>query len=202
MLFKFFETADSTFMSMGVHHQLDLCARLHLAGIYTEFAMTRDVVKQGRFRGWRQVPPTVSVTLVVPREKNQVLLDMDQTDLQTPMMQASILGREAHSYFASIKMGFGAIKNNGTDSDPRITFDADPTGWTGTSPLVMSFSVPSLALVHLEDPEDMTVAFSFRSSCQTIDLVPILGIFLHIFTAPLMDTSGPRGASWVMLPTL
>ena len=188
MFFTLLENTKSTFMLMGLHYHQDLCTQLHLAGIYTVSAMAGVVVRQGRFQGWRQVPPTVSVTLVVPRAKIQVLLGMDQAELLTPMMHASVQGRSGHSSYSSIKMGFGRVRNSGTGSDPRITFDIDPAGWAGTSPLVVSFSVPSWTL-HVENPENMVVALSLRTSPQTVHLVPKFGMCLHIFKARMMDTS-------------
>jgi len=188
MFIALLEKTKSPFMLMGLHYHQELCAQLYLAGVYTVYAMAKEVAKQGRFKGWSQVPPTVSVTLVVPRESIQALLDMDQAKLPNAIMQASLQGRSAHSSFSSIKVGFGRVRNIGTDSDPRITFDADSTGWAGSSPLVVTFSLPSWAL-HVEAPEDMIIALSFRSSPQTIHLVPKFGMALHVYKARLMDTS-------------
>ena len=188
MFFALLETTKSNFMLTGFHYHQELCAQLYLAGIYTVHAIVKDVDKEGPFQEWRWVPPVVSVTLVVPRENVQILLDMDRAELSTPMMQASVQGRSAYSSYSSIKVGFGKVKSSGTDSDPRITFDADPTGLAGSSPLVVSFSLPSWALL-VEDPEDMTISLSFRASPQTAYLVPKLGLALHVFTARLMDTS-------------
>ena len=188
MFIALLEKTKSTFMVMGMHYHQELCAQLHLAGIYTVYAMTKEVTKQGRFEGWSQVPPTVFVTLVVPRERIQVLLDMDRAKLSAPIMQASLQGRGAHSSFSSIKVGFGTVRNCGTDSNPRITFDADPSGWAGSSPLVVSFSLPSWTL-HVEAPGNMIVALSLRSSPQNTRLIPKFGMSLHIYTARLMDTS-------------
>lgn len=185
IFFMLLENTKSTFMMMGLHYHQDLCTQLHLAGIYTVSAMMRDIAKKGRFRGWRHVPPAVSVTLVVPREKLQVLLDMNQAELATPMMQASLQTLSAHSSFSSIKVGFGKVKNSGTNSDPRITFDADPTGWAGSSPLAVSFSLPSWTL----DQEDVVIALSLRTSPWTLQLIPKLGLYLNVFTARLTDTS-------------
>lgn len=188
MFFALLEKTKSSIMNMALHYHQDLCAQLYLAGIHTVYALTKEVTKQGRFRGWRRVPPTVSVSLVVPRESIQVLLDMDRTKLLTPMMQASLKGKSADCSFSSIKVGFGKVKNSGTDSEPRIIFDPDPTGWTGSSPLVVSFSLPSWIL-HVDDPENMMIALSLRSSPQTIHLIPKLGISFLVHTARLMDTS-------------
>jgi len=186
-------TLDVFFMLLekvrsGILYHQDLCAQLHLAGIYTAFAMSKDVAKQGRFRGWRRVPPTVSVTLVVPRANIQVLLDLDRAEITSPVIQATLQGQSGLHNFSSIKLGFGKVKNSGTDSDPRIIFDADPLGWAGSSPLVMSFSVPS-GMLHGEDPKDMMIALSFRPSPHTHCLAPKFGPFFRVFAARLMDTS-------------
>ena len=186
IFFPLLENTKSTFMLMGLHYHQDLCAQLHLAGIYTVDAMIRRVANQGRFQGWRQVPPTVSVTFVVPRERIQVLLDMDQAQLLTPMMQASLQGQSKHSSYSSIKVGFGKVKNSGTIPDPRITFDADPAGWAGSSPLVVSFSIPSWTI---QDPEGWKIALSLRQSPQTVHLMSKFGMYLNVFTARLTDTS-------------
>jgi hypothetical protein len=188
MFFDLLEKTKSSFMLMGLHYHQDLCAQLHLAGIYTVSAMTTEVTKRGRFQGWCRVPPTVSITLVVPRESIRVLQDMDQAKLSTPMMQASLQGQSADCSFSSIKVGFGKIENSGTDSEPRIIFDPDPTGWAGSSPLVMSFSLPSWML-HAGGPEDTTIALSLRLSPQTVHLIPKFGMSLQVYTARLMDTS-------------
>ena len=185
MFIALLEKTKTPFMLMGLHYHQELCAQLHLSGIHTVYAMTLEVAKRGRFQGWHQVPPTVSITLMVPRDRIQVLLDMD---LSMPIIQASLQGQSAHSSFSSIKVGFGKVKNSGTDSEPRIAFDPDPAGWAGSSPLFMSFSLPSWTL-HVEDPEDMRIALSLRSSPQTVNLIPKFGMSLHIYTARLMDTS-------------
>ena len=170
------------------HYHQELCAQFRLAGIYTMYPMTRDVTRQGRFRGWHRVPPTVSVTLVVPRGNIQVLLDMDRAEISIPMMQATLKGRSVLASFCSIKVAFGKVNNSGTDSDPRITFDMDPLGWAGSSPLIVSFSLPS-RMLHVEDPEDMAVGLSFRLSPHTLRLASKFGMSLHVFEARLMDTS-------------
>ena len=197
MFFTLLEKTRSRF-----HYHQELYAQFYLAGIFVPRAMAKEVTKQGRFRGWRQVTPTVSVTLVVPRGDIQVLLDMDRPEISNPMMQATLQGRSVVASFCSIKVGFGRVNNSGTNLDPRITFDADPLGWAGSSPLVVSFSLPSLML-HVEDPKDMSIALSFRLSPHTLHLASKFGVALQVFVVPLMDTSAvfvvpeePHGVSY------
>jgi len=179
---------DRTLM-MGMSNYQDFCTHLHLAGVYSVEPMRTLVVKEGRFRGWTLVPPTVSVILVVPRDKLRVLSDVDPNLVGTPILHGNLHGRNTHNIFASLKVGFGKIASSGTDVRPEVVFKPDPSHWAGTSPLIVSFSVPSWAL-HIEHPDVMTVALSLRSTPKTTMMfVQKLGMFLKIFTAPLMDRS-------------
>ena len=179
---------DRTLM-MGMTNYQDLCTQLHLAGVYTVEPMRAPVTKEGRFQGWTRVPPTVSVILVVPRNKLQVLSDVDPKQAGKPILHGNLLGQRTHNIFASLKVGFGKLTSFGTDVYPGVTFEPDPSPWAGTSPLIVSFSVPSWAL-HIEHPDVMTVTLGLRSTPQTTMLfVRKLGMYLTIFSAPLMDSS-------------
>jgi hypothetical protein len=146
---------DRTLM-MGMSNYQDLCTHLHLAGVYTVEFMRTPVTKEGRFQGWTRVPPTVSVILVVPRDKLRVLSDTDPDQVGTPVLHGNLHGRSTHNIFASLKVGFGKVTSSGTDAHPGVVFEPDPSSWAGTSPLIVSFSVPSCAL-HIEHPDAMTV---------------------------------------------
>jgi len=102
---------------------------------------------------------------------------MDQAEIAIPIMQATVQGQSALADFCSIRVGFGKVDNSGTDSDPRITFDADPLGFSGSLPLVVLFSLPSWML-QIEDPEDMIIALSFCVSPHTLCFVQKFGMFL------------------------
>ena len=187
---SFFDRLDTDrTLMMGMTNYQDLCTHLHLSGVYTVEFMRTPVTKEGRFRGWTRVPPTVSVILVVPRNKLRVLSDMDPNQVGNPVLHGNLHGQSTHNIFASLKVGFGKITPSGTDARPGVLFEPDPSTWAGTSPLIISFSVPSRAL-HIEQPDVMTVALSLRSTPKTTMLfVQELGMFLKIFTAPLMDRS-------------
>ena len=176
-------------MMMGMSNYQDLSTHLHLAGVYDVEFMRGPITKEGRFRGWTRIPPTVSVILVVPRDKLRVLSDADPDQVGTPILHGNLYGRSTHNIFASLKVGFGKVTSSGTDARPGVIFNPDPSSWAGTSPLIVSFSVPSKAL-HIESPDSMSVTLSLRSTPQTsMVFIPKLGMFLKIFSAPLMDRS-------------
>ena len=179
---------DRTLM-MGMSNYQDLCTHMHLAGVYDVEFIRSPFTKEGRFQGWARVPLTVSVILVVPREKLRVLSDADPNEIGTPILHGNLHGLCTHNIFASLRVGFGRVTSSGTDARPGVAFEPDPSSWAGTSPLVVSFSVPSCAL-HIEHPDVMSVALSLRSTPRsTMMFVPKLGMFLKIFAAPLMDRS-------------
>lgn len=187
---SFFDRLDTDrTLMMGMTNYQDLCTHLHLAGVYTVEIMRTPITKEGRFRGWARIPPTVSVILVVPREKLRVLSDMNPNQVGSPILHGNLHGQISHNIFASLKVGFGKVSLSGTDARPEVVFEPDRSSWAGTSPLVVSFSVPSHAL-HVERPDVMSVALSLRSTPQTTMMfISKLGMFLKIFAAPLMDRS-------------
>ena len=187
---SFFDKLDNDrALMMGMSNYQDLCAHLHLAGVHTAEFMRPTPLREGRFRKWTHVPPTVSVILAVPRDDLRVLSDMDPDTVGTPVLHGNLHGQMTHNIFASLKVGFGKISPSGTDAHPEVVFEPDPSSWSGTSPLIVSFSVPSCAL-HIERPDDMTVTLSLRSTPQTSFIfMSKLGVFLNIFSAPLMDHS-------------
>ena len=174
---------------MGASNCQDLCTHLHLAGVYdTEFTRA-TCAKIGRFQGWDRIPLTVSVILVVPCDKLRIFSEADPNQVGTPILHGNILGQATHNIFASLRVGFGKVSPSGTVACPGVVFEPDPSSWAGTSPLIVSFSVPSRAL-HIESPDIMSVTLGLRSTPATATMfMAKLGMFLTIFSAPLMDHS-------------
>ena len=185
----FDQLKNDTTLPMSMAHYQDLCTHLYLAGVYTTELLRAPFAKEGRFREWSHVPLTVSIILVVPRKSLRVLSDMSPEKVGSPVLHGNLHGQMVHNAFASLKLGFGKITASGTGACPEVIFEPDPSSWSGTSPLVVSFSVPSNAL-HPENPDVMRVALSLRPTPQTtLTFFPKLGGFLGIFSAPLMDRS-------------
>ena len=187
--------AFDTTLPTGRASRDDLCAHLHLAGVYTVEFMRTPVTKEGRFLEWTQIPPTVSVILVVPRNELRVLSDVDPNEVGVPVFRVNLVGGGSFygpipmGRFASLKVGFGKITPSGTDACPQVVFEPDLSSWTGTSPLIVSFSVPSCQL-HVENPDDIVVSLNLDSEPRTnVRFGSKLGISLKIFTVPLMDRS-------------
>jgi hypothetical protein len=187
MDYFFDQLATDRTLMMGMTNYQDLATHMHLAGVHTFGSMRTPVTKEGRFQGWAQVPPTVSVVLVVPHNKLRVLSDMDPNKVGTPVLHGNLLGRNTHNIFTSLKVGFGKVTSSGTDARPGVVFEPDPASWAGKSSLIVSFSVPSWAL-HIKHLDSMTVFFGVRST-----LSPIASI-----TSPPRWISNPACAFWTL----
>ena len=187
----FFDRLDTRkTLTMGMSNYQDLSTHLHLAGVYDVKSMRGPTTKEGRFRGWTQVPPTVSVILVVPRSRLRVLSDADPDQMGNPVFHGNLCGRTTHHIFASLRVGFGKVISSGTDARPGIVFEPDPSSWAGTSPLIVSFSVPSNILHADDSPDVMFVILSLRWTPRMHNMfISKLGISLGIFAARLMDRS-------------
>ncbi|GLB37434.1 putative protein with domain of unknown function (DUF4470) [Lyophyllum shimeji] len=140
--------------------------------------------KSGRFAHWNQLTPIVRIILVVPREKLAVL---DKSHVGTPLLQCDVKGRRSMNVFTSVHVAFGRVIPMGTKNNPRVIFEEDPSGRNGSMLLVASFTMPTWLLTDLEPMPELKVSFSVRSTTGTVDLVPKLGLELHIFTASFMD---------------
>ena len=176
-------------LALGMLNYQDLCTHLHLAGVFDTDFVRSTCAKVGRFEGWDWVPLTVSVILVVPRDKLRVLTDADRDRVGTPVLHGNLLGQAIHNIFASLRVGFGKVTPSGTVACPRVVFEPDPSSWAGMSPLIVSFSVPSNAL-NIENPNVMSVFLGLRLTPATCrEFWAKLGEGLTIFSAPLMDRS-------------
>jgi hypothetical protein len=124
---SFFDRLDTDrTLLMGMSNYQDLCTHLHLAGVYDTDFMRTPCAKVGRFQGWDCVPLTVSVILVVPRDKLRIFTD---GEVGTPVLHGNLLGQATHNIFASLRVGFGKVTPSGTVARPGVVFEPDPSSW-------------------------------------------------------------------------
>jgi hypothetical protein len=180
-------TADRS-MPMDQNNSHDLWTHLYRHGLYTAVFYRTPPLRNGRFRQWSTVPVLVRVVFVVPRDK---LSEMGSIkDLGTPPMNCVVHGKGTSNIFSAVHVAFGRVIPMGTPARPWVRFEEAADGWKGSSPLVVSFIMPSVVLTHLEPPEDLLVSLAFRSTAgNTMQLAPKLGLALCLHDAPLMDES-------------
>ncbi|KAG2142218.1 uncharacterized protein EDB93DRAFT_1208843 [Suillus bovinus] len=180
---------DRTLLT-GMNSYQDLCCQLHLLGVFdVDWLSLQKVQEMHRverpfvFRNWKVLPQTLCVVLVVPRDHLQPLLpDIDETG--TPVLQCGLWGVATQNIFTAINAVFGTITTSGQGDGKTAAFKEDATGRYGTSPLVVWFWVPSIALVN---ERHLSVVLAVLSTPATYTLAAKRGLDLSIFRADLGD---------------
>ncbi|EGO26732.1 hypothetical protein SERLADRAFT_436555 [Serpula lacrymans var. lacrymans S7.9] len=184
---RFFVLEDAdTSLKMDTLHYQDLCGLLHLHGVYTVPIYHNTVPSTGRFSSWDTVPPLVRIILIIPRERISALKS-SLDDAGTPLLQCDIQGKWSQNTFTAVHVSFGNVVSSGSDAHPQVTIEQDPKGWTGSSPLVASFTIPARLLTDIESPDALSVCLSVRSTPAAVLLMSKLGMRLVVFSAKLLD---------------
>jgi hypothetical protein len=155
-----------------------LYVQLHLLGVYTRDGSSQSFIRYSNSQSlkdlcsWSHIPEVVCVTLGVPRRKLGLSSDSSPAELGTPPTHCSLLsshpGRPWHHLFAVIQLSFGEITTSGPRSgdDFRINVREDKSGWTGTSPMFISFHAPS-SVISLEG-RATKVALGIQTTPHTV----------------------------------
>jgi len=140
---------------------------------------------------WNDRPPVVCVTIVVPRNKLDLISRMTLQELGTPRLCCSVESARWgtwHNMFATLQVGLGHVEARGSQGDDsfHVDFVLDKDGWLGRSDLVVSFLVPCWVL--LLEPDDARVSLQLQSSPGiTPKLLSLLGPGLTLFQTALGD---------------
>ncbi|KOS17479.1 N-lysine methyltransferase SMYD2 [Escovopsis weberi] len=184
---------------VGTNMIQDLFVQLHLSELYTEAWITNlSKVSQegGLFKGWREVPATVAVNVVMPRTALQRLFTLSQKHrAASPTLLGSLkssLGAnmEWSNMYADVHLVFGKA-TRGWDKetgDAVVNVEPDELGWSGTAPLIASFVVPTEAI--LLEQQSALVGLYVPISMQSLAVFgPKLGPDMMAFETTLSDSS-------------
>jgi hypothetical protein len=187
---------EDTTLLTGMKHYEDLCCQLHLHRVHSvdslspnEIVMEKDDMR-GPFCNWENVPPLVCVVIVVPRKNAKVLDDPDVQKagalLQCELRVVTRHGRIMHHVFSSINVALGTVSVTGSTGYNKITIEEDPARWSGITPMVVSFWVPSWLLVI--EPNTTSISLAVRSTpTNNALLVSKLGKEMKLFEMKLME---------------
>ncbi|KAJ3746220.1 hypothetical protein DFH05DRAFT_1394437 [Lentinula detonsa] len=184
---RFLDLQESdTTMPMDTVNRQDFHSHLYRYVVHTVSTYRSSLRRVGRFSEWSSVPQIVRVLLTVPRS---VLEDVfEGPNIGTPVLQCTVSGSWSMNAFSAVHAVFGRVSTLGTKAAPRISFEEDKDGWKGTSPLVVSFSMPTQLLVNIEPQAKLKVNFSIRSTAATtLVFARKLGLNLNVFSADLLD---------------
>lgn len=177
-------------LMIGNNYIQDFCAQLSLLAVHSEEALsqTERIPSAGDFQAWKNIPDVVAVTLVVPRQKIDRLFSVPLGNMVSPTVQAELKSSQFHNMFSDVHLSFGTIATKGRRNDDAYAafINEDKEGWSGKSPLVASFYVPTLSL-QLE-PKTTTVALGVQHTMQNIvAFKSVLDMTMAIHEASLED---------------
>ncbi|POR39269.1 T-complex protein 1 subunit zeta [Tolypocladium paradoxum] len=175
----------------------ELCIQMHLQGVNTEPLLFNDVQAlpdAGPMKGWRNIPPAVAVTLVVPREAiARLYTGTGQHEmvykLTPPTFFGSVRARRAamiqwSDMYGDVHITFGNIKAKPTDEDSALVVEQNELGWRGSSPLIASFVVPTASLQIA--PTTALVGLTLLPFTPGTPLyVPLLGMSMFVLETSL-----------------
>ncbi|TFK74181.1 hypothetical protein BDN72DRAFT_103975 [Pluteus cervinus] len=179
--------ADRTLM-LGANCYQELLCHLHLRGLYTPTALQPGFTAPGqdkarsRLSTWREIPPVVCVLFVVPRERLKILEDEDPLMVGTPQLHCEVYHPDSHNLYCSLQAVFGTVQ---VASAEKVTIIEDEKGWRSSSPFITMFWVPSWTL--MQNPEELTVQLSLKSTPSAAKLAGLLGPALELFSTKMTD---------------
>ncbi|KAH7926984.1 hypothetical protein BV22DRAFT_1032325 [Leucogyrophana mollusca] len=176
---------------IGMNCYQDLCCHFHMLGVFTvDWLLTQKIrevcnsEKPEIFRGWKSIPQAICVVLVIPRNRIasiESLLDK----AGTPTLHCDVKGAGTHNVFSSISAVFGTVRCLGARENKKVVIEEDTARRFGTSALIVSFYMPSPAL--MVEPQ-ATIGLGVHSTLASSFLfMPILGSGMRIFEAAIGD---------------
>jgi hypothetical protein len=184
---------------VGSNYFQELILYLHLFDVYSMpiFSRSTNHTNHGRvlegLSAWRDIPAVVCITLRVPRARLGVFTSLPPTKLGSPIVHcilqpSTYAGGSSQNLFGAVQLAFGKITTSGprNSADFRIHVAEDRTGWTGSSPLIASFYVPTwLALL---EPQTANIAFGIQNTPQSaMTFVKTLGFDMKVYSTTLGD---------------
>ena len=170
----------------------DLICKLYLTNLASndtlQWSFLRGVRSPGDpFEGWDEVPPVVSVTLKVPRERLKIMEDMSRTEMGIPVLFCMTTGLRGENMHSSIRPTFGDIVVTGHHQKAQVVICEDQAEWQGTSPLIVSFDAPSWIFTKAASMQE--IALCVRSTPQNAKLLTkkLESLELRIFSALVTD---------------
>lgn len=190
---------DDQVIVLGTNYFQELILQLRLFGVYSTSRFSEPLSKPSRgsdlegISAWKGLPEFVCITMKIPRAKLGVFTSIPPIEMGTPILHCTIqsVGTFANrwqSIFAAIQLTFGEITTSGSryTDDFKIHVAEDEQGWTGTSPLIVSFYAPTWMV--LREPQQATISFGIQATPQAgRTFVKTLGFDMSVHTTTLGD---------------
>ncbi|KAJ1326960.1 DUF4470 domain-containing protein [Microdochium nivale] len=173
----------------------ELYVWLHMLGIHSMDILKNKPSMLG-YRGsqqihrWKDIPEVIAITLKVPRKHLAFYTSFrDVSAVGTPPVTCSVSNKASFlsawmNEFSAVQIGFGSTRTRGRrfTSEFELLVDEDRKGWSGDSPLMVSFYVPTWMV--LQEDRGVKVALHLSSTPQTVRaFLDKLGPMLEVFEA-------------------
>jgi hypothetical protein len=190
---------DASPTSLWRNYMQELNLYLHLSGIHTVPVLQDGAPKLFNLEAakylssWEDVPSVLCITFEIPRDNLKVLQDIRLRNFGTPSLCCTVQSsptspQQWASNFSTVQVAFGMINPVGNKGAAtfHISVKEDPESWAGTSPLVVSFLIPTWLV--LQEPQTARVACRIQSTPHAAaSLAEKLGLGLEIFETTLGD---------------
>jgi hypothetical protein len=184
---------NNKMLFVGLNYYQDLMCQLHIRGVYSCDILVSPPSRLGHqtdfFRQWNVVPPTICIVLKVPRTALKVVEEMDPDKIGTPILHCEVNGPGFQNMFSSLQFFFGNVTLSGVGLQRTLDLKEDDVDsqWNGSSPLIVSFHMPSWILNR--NPSATRIVLSVRGTPAALQvLLPKLGLELCLFSASLTDS--------------
>lgn len=185
--------------SVWKNYVQELNLYLHLSGMHTAEVLQDGAPKllnleaAKHLSSWDDVPSVLCITFEIPRDKLKVFEDTPLRTLGTQCLCCTVQSSRTSpqqwaNNFSAVQVAFGSINpvGNKNAADFHVHVEEDPGSWTGTSPLIVSFLIPTW--IVLQEPRTALVACGIQSTPHAaVSLARKLGPELRIFETTLGD---------------
>lgn len=181
---------SSSKQMIGMNSYQDLCAQLHLHGVYTVPPLDegwRSVIppspKPSVFNDWLDIPPMVCVALIVPAESFGILCK-DASQVGTPTLQLVLSSTLGHYNIFSAPHALPGRLVSASSSPTRPCIESDPGGWQNASSFLFTCWIPSWLFMH---EASTTLGLIIRSTPASMSFMTELGLELVLFRSNISD---------------
>ncbi|KAF1967994.1 hypothetical protein BU23DRAFT_602460 [Bimuria novae-zelandiae CBS 107.79] len=142
---------------------------------------------------WKDLPPILCVTLVVPHKNIKQFRDFTQGGNGTPIVHAMLQSPVTlqQCIYPDVQLGFGTVTASGTPftHDYTVSVQKDESAGPGTSPLIVSFMASTSSLA-LNGGKNCKVSFALKNNAaNSINFVEEFGVFLELYNTTIGSRS-------------
>jgi hypothetical protein len=175
---------------IGMNYYQDLCMQLHLHGVFSTDVLTArwrsEAPPNGDmsiFEGWASVPSVVSLVLVVPRQRLDILREYADIGSIGLEVRLATGGGRHDNRFSTIHAIPGRLRVASSSRPLALRVEEERRGIEYAESLIVALLVPAWMLTV----SPTAVALVLQNTPRTTRFASKLGFYLELFTAELTN---------------